>query len=349
MTTRLLVTGSSGLIGSECVLHFDGLGWEVVGVDNNMRRRFFGPDGDTAWNLERLRESARRFTHHEADIRDRVFIDRLIDEVRPDAVIHCAAQPSHDLAASIPLDDFEVNANGTLNLLEATRRHIPESPFVFMSTNKVYGDTPNRLPLVELETRWDFAREEDRAGIGEGASIDQSMHSLFGVSKVAADIMTQEYGRYFGMKTVCLRGGCLTGPAHSGARMHGFLSYLVKCAVRGEPYTVIGYKGKQVRDNIHSADVCRAIELFIAHPRAGEVYNIGGGRGNSVSVLEAIDRVRGITGCRLIHDYQDRPRPGDHICYYTDLRKFQSHYPDWTLSRTVDDIIREIAAAAPAA
>lgn len=340
---KLIVTGSSGLIGSECVAHFDALGWQVVGVDNNMRRQFFGPDGDTLWNLERLRATTTRFTHHDRDIRDRAFIDELLRDTRPDAVIHCAAQPSHDLAAQMPADDFEVNANGTLNLLEATRRHAPEAVFVFMSTNKVYGDAPNSLPLVELETRWDFARESDRAGIDESMSIDQSMHSLFGVSKVAADVMTQEYGHYFGMRTVCLRGGCLTGPAHSGARLHGFLSYLVKCVLRGEKYTIFGYKGKQVRDNIHSVDVCRAIEAFLANPRPGEVYNLGGGRGNSVSVLEAIARIEALTGKRLEWEYSDRHRAGDHICYYTDLSKFRSHYPAWDITRSIDDILEEMA------
>ncbi|MCB2154584.1 NAD-dependent epimerase/dehydratase family protein [bacterium] len=336
-----MVTGSNGLIGSECVQHFDDLGWEVVGVDNNMRRQFFGPDGDTLWNLERLRAATRNFRHCDSDIRDRDFIDRLLGEVRPDLVIHAAAQPSHDLAARIPVDDFEVNANGTLNLLEATRQHAPEAVFVFMSTNKVYGDAPNSLPLEELETRWDFADERRGVGIDERMSIDQSMHSLFGVSKVAADVMTQEYGHYFGMKTVCLRGGCLTGPAHSGAQLHGFLSYLVKCAMRGDKYTVFGYKGKQVRDNIHSYDVCRAIEVFAANPRPGEVYNIGGGPGNSVSILEVIARIEELSGRRLDWEYSDKARSGDHICYYTDLGKFRRDYPEWDITKSLDDILKE--------
>ena len=342
MSKRVIVTGSNGLIGSECVQHFDGLGWEVAGVDNNMRRQFFGPDGDTLWNLERLRASTRNFRHYDNDIRDRDFIDDLLRDVRPDLVIHCAAQPSHDLAARIPVDDFEVNANGTLNMLEATRCHAPEAVFVFMSTNKVYGDAPNSLPLDELETRWDFAGERRGTGIDETMSIDQSMHSLFGVSKVAADVMTQEYGHYFGMKTVCLRGGCLTGPAHSGAQLHGFLSYLVKCALRGDKYTVFGYKGKQVRDNIHAHDVCRAIEAIAAAPRPGEVYNLGGGPGNSISVLEAIARIEQLAGCRVKWEYSDKARSGDHICYYTNLGKFRSHYPGWDITKSLDDILREM-------
>lgn len=342
MAKRMIVTGSSGLIGSECVEHFAARGWQVAGVDNNMRRQFFGSDGDTLWNLARLRERVPGFQHYDQDIRDRHFIEELISGLQPDAIVHCAAQPSHDLAARIPLDDFEVNANGTLNLLEATRCHAPEAVFVFMSTNKVYGDAPNRLPLVEQETRWDFAEQKHRAGIGESMSVDQSMHSLFGVSKVAADIMTQEYGHYFGMKTVCLRGGCLTGPAHSGAKLHGFLSYLVKCTLRGEKYTVYGYKAKQVRDNIHSHDVCRAIECFIENPRPGEVYNIGGGPGNALSMLEAIDRAEAATGNKLEWDYSDQARTGDHICYYTNLSKFRRDYPEWNITRNLDRIVEEI-------
>ncbi len=343
MSQRVIITGSSGLIGSECVAHFDALGWEIVGIDNNMRRTFFGPDGDTTWNLDRLRASTRHFTHYDNDIRDRDFARRVMEEVQPHVIIHCAAQPSHDLAARMPLDDFEVNANGTLNLLEAARLTVPEATFVFTSTNKVYGDAPNSLPLVELDTRWEFDRESDRAGIDETMSIDQSMHSLFGVSKVAADMMVQEYGRYFGMNTVCLRGGCLTGPAHSGAQLHGFLNYLVKCAVRGIKYTIFGYKGKQVRDNIHSYDVCRAIEEYIKAPRPGEVYNIGGGPGNATSVLEAIARIEKLTGAKLEYDYTDKARAGDHICYYSNLSKFKTHYPAWDITKSLDDILIETA------
>ncbi len=282
---RILVTGSSGLIGSEVVTHFDALGWDVHGVDNNMRADFFGPDGDTRWNQRRLEAKCRRFRHHELDIRDRAQVLSCIEQLRPDAVLHAASQPSHDLAAKRPFDDFDVNAVGTLNLLEATRRAAPEAAFVFMSTNKVYGDSPNELPLQELETRWEYARPEDYDGIREDMRIDRSKHSLFGASKVAGDVMVQEYGRYFGMRTCCLRGGCLTGPNHSSVELHGFLSYLVKVNLTEGCYRVYGYKGKQVRDNIHSSDVAGFVERFIASPRPGEVYNLGGGRANACSIL----------------------------------------------------------------
>ena len=338
---KLLVTGSSGLIGSEVALHFDALGWEVHGVDNNMRADFFGPAGDTRWNQCRLQASCQRFTHHELDMRDRAGVEKLLGELRPDAVVHTAAQPSHDLAASRPFDDFDVNAVGTLNLLEGVRRHAAESPFVHLSTNKVYGDAPNELPLVELETRWDYARAEDYPGIREDFRIDRSKHSLFGASKVAGDVMVQEYGRYFGMKTCCLRGGCLTGPSHSGVELHGFLSYLVKVNVAGEKYKVFGYKGKQVRDNVHSHDVACFIERFFAAPRSGEVYNMGGGRGNSCSVLEAFEIVRGMTGNKMHNEYVDKNREGDHICYISDLSKLQSHYPGWTITRSLENIFEE--------
>jgi len=271
-----LVTGSSGLIGSEAVSFLDERGWSVHGVDNNMRRDFFGEHGDTTWNLERLRNSTRRFEHHEVDIRDREAMLRLVDELKPDLIIHAAAQPSHDLAASRPFDDFDVNAVGTLNLLEAARRSCPESPFAFLSTNKVYGDAPNELPLVELETRWDYADPAQKDGIDETCRIDATMHSLFGASKVAADVLVQEYGRYFGMPTVCFRGGCLTGPHHSGAELHGFLAYIARAIRERRTYRIFGYKGKQVRDNIHSFDLVEAFAEFIKSPRAGEVYNIGG-------------------------------------------------------------------------
>src|SRR6059036_772868 len=287
---KVLVTGSSGLIGSEMVNFFDSRAKSVIGIDNNMRAQFFGPDGDTRWNLERLRRGTRHFQHQELDIRDRAGVDSFFMSKGPfDLIIHCAAQPSHDLAASRPFDDFDVNAMGTLNLLESTRRHSPDAVFVFMSTNKVYGDAPNDLPLKELELRWEYANPEDYDGITERMRIDQSKHSIFGASKVAADVMTQEYGRYFGMKTCCLRGGCLTGPNHSGVELHGFLSYLIKCNVEGRLYRVYGYKGKQVRDNIHSLDVARFIHAFYEKPRLGEVYNIGGGRPNSISILEAFE------------------------------------------------------------
>jgi CDP-paratose 2-epimerase len=342
---KLLVTGSSGLIGSEIVRHFSALGWAVHGVDNNMRADFFGPQGDTRWNQQRLLADYPGFRHHECDIRDRRGIAELLAEVRPDAVVHTAAQPSHDLAASRPFDDFDTNAVGTLNMLEAARQWSPEAPFVHMSTNKVYGDRPNRLRLAELETRWEYADPADWDGITETMSIDQSKHSVFGASKVAADVMVQEYGRYFGMRTCCLRGGCLTGPNHSGVELHGFLSYLVKVAVTGGRYRVYGYKGKQVRDNIHSADVARFAEQFIAAPRCGEVYNIGGGRANSCSILEAFDRVAALTGRHVEYDYVDANREGDHICYISDLGKMRRDYPEWDITVPLDAILEQIVGA----
>ena len=339
---RLLVTGSSGLIGSEVATYFSHQGWDVHGVDNNMRAFFFGPEGDTRWNQRRLEETLPRFTHHELDIRDRQGVLELIETLRPDAIVHAAAQPSHDKAAQIPFEDFDVNAVGTLNLLEATRRYAPEAVFVHMSTNKVYGDAPNELPLVELEKRWDYADPAYYNGIPETFRIDQSKHSIFGASKVAADIMVQEYGRYFGMKTCCLRGGCLTGPNHSGVELHGFLSYLIKCNVTGRKYTIYGYKGKQVRDNIHSYDVARFIECFIEEPRVAEVYNLGGGRGNSCSILEAFEMVEALSGRGMIYDYVDKPREGDHICYISDLTKMKTHYPQWDITKKLPDIFEEI-------
>lgn len=339
---KLLVTGSNGLIGSEAVSFFDDLGYQVVGVDNNMRATFFGPDGDTRWNQQRLLTSTRRFRHVEADIRNREQVLELVARESPDAVIHCAAQPSHDLAARIPFDDFDTNANGTLNLLEAVRRATPAAPFVLLSTNKVYGDAPNELPLVERETRWDYADPALFHGISEEMRVDRCLHSLFGASKLAADVLTQEYGRYFGLSTCALRGGCLTGPAHSGVELHGFLSYLVKTAVTGGVYKVYGYKGKQVRDNIHSKDVCRAIERFLHAPRAGEVYNIGGGRQNSCSLIEAARLVEELSGHRLNMVYVDENRKGDHVCYISDTRKFESHFPDWRVRVPLPDLVREI-------
>ncbi|MEI8318818.1 MAG: NAD-dependent epimerase/dehydratase family protein [Planctomycetia bacterium] len=339
---RLLVTGSSGLIGSEVATHFHDSGWAVHGIDNNQRAVFFGPAGDTRWNQERMLSALPRFTHHEIDIRDREGVLRLIADLRPDAIVHTAAQPSHDRAAAIPFDDFDTNAVGTLNLLEAARRSVKESPFVHMSTNKVYGDAPNELALVELDTRWDYADPAWRDGIPETYRIDQSKHPLFGASKVAADVMVQEYGRYFAMPTCCLRGGCLTGPAHCGVELHGFLSYLVKCNLEGRASSVYGYKGKQVRDNIHAHDVARFIEAFIAAPRGGEVYNLGGGRGNSCSILEAFDRVEQLSGRKMEWSYVDANREGDHICYISDLAKIQAHYPHWQLQKSLDDIFTEI-------
>jgi CDP-paratose 2-epimerase len=341
-----LVTGSSGLIGSECVTFLDARGWRVHGVDNNMRRDFFGEHGDTTWNLERLRRETTRFEHHELDVRDRDGIDRLLAESRPDLIVHCAAQPSHDLAASRPFDDFEVNAVGTLNLLEATRRHSPETPFVFLSTNKVYGDAPNELQLVELETRWDYADDTQRHGIDERMRIDHTMHSLFGASKVAADVLVQEYGRYFGMPTVCFRGGCLTGAHHSGAELHGFLAYLARAAAERTTYRIFGYKGKQVRDNIHSYDVCTAVMAFAERPAAGAVYNLGGGRANSVSVLEAIARFEELLGTTMTTEYLEQARRGDHVVYISDLRRFRADYPEWDITVSLEQIFDELAAAA---
>jgi len=341
----ILVTGSSGLIGSEAVEHFDRQGHGIIGVDNNQRREFFGPAGDTTWNLERLKRSTRNFRHYALDIRDRAGVMSLFEQNRFDLVIHCAAQPSHDKAKEIPLVDFEVNALGSLILLEATRQHCPEAVFIMMSTNKVYGDAPNEKPLQELATRYDYADPADFEGIDETCRIDRTLHSIFGASKVAADVMAQEYGRYFGMKVGVFRGGCLTGPSHSGVELHGFLSYLVKVAVTGQTYTVYGYKGKQVRDNIHSYDVIRAMEEFAANPRPGEVYNLGGGRANSVSILEAIDRLERMTGRKLNWVYHDQNRKGDHICYISDLRKLRAHYPNWTITRSLDSTLEEIVDA----
>jgi CDP-paratose 2-epimerase len=339
---RVLVTGSNGLIGSEAVAYFDALGYEVVGVDNNMRAQFFGPDGDTRWNQHRLTKVTRRFRHVEVDIRNRDQILDLIARESPDAIVHCAAQPSHDLAARVPFEDFDTNAVGTLNLLEAVRRHAPKAAFVLMSTNKVYGDAPNELPLTEHETRWDYADPAYHHGVSEEMRIDRCLHSLFGASKVAADVLTQEYGRYFGLNTCALRGGCLTGPAHSGVELHGFLSYLVKVAVTGGTYKVFGYKGKQVRDNIHSKDVCRAIERFIQAPRPGEVYNIGGGRANSCSIIEAARIVEDLSGHRLNTVYADENRRGDHICYISDTHKLERDFPGWRVEISLRDILTEI-------
>ena len=341
-TKKLVVTGSSGLIGSEVVDYFCQRGWEVHGIDNNMRADFFGPSGDTRWNQRRLQARHSSFRHHELDIRNRPAVLKCLETLRPAGVVHTAAQPSHDLAASRPFDDFDVNAVGTLNLLEATRRHASEAVFVQMSTNKVYGDRPNAIPLKELSTRWDYDDPAFACGIPEDFSIDQSKHSIFGASKVAGDVMAQEYGRYFGMRTCCLRGGCLTGPNHSGVELHGFLSYLVKSNVEGRTYKINGYKGKQVRDNIHSLDVARFIHAFVENPRCGEVYNIGGGRGNSVSILEAFDRAAALSGRKMHFEYVEKNREGDHICYISDLAKMRSHYPSWDITKTLDDIFVEI-------
>jgi CDP-paratose 2-epimerase len=339
---RVLVTGSSGLIGSEVVSYFADRGNEVHGIDNNGRAGFFGPQGDTRWNQARLIEKYPRFHHLELSICDRPAVMAAMAEVRPDLVVHAAAQPSHDLAASRPFDDFDTNAVGTMNMLEATRSAMPEAVFVHMSTNKVYGDAPNAIALQELDTRWDYADPAFVDGIPESFTIDQSKHSLFGASKVAADVMVQEYGRYFGMKTACLRGGCLTGPSHSGVELHGFLSYLVKVNITGGLYKVYGYKGKQVRDNIHALDVARFIAAFYENPRPGEVYNIGGGRGNSCSILEAFAAVEALTGKKMNYEYVDQNRQGDHICYISDLSKMRAHYPSWDISVPLAEVYEQI-------
>jgi len=307
-----------------------------------MRAVFFGEPGDTTWNRDRLLKITKKFTHHDLDIRDRTRLDTLFRSIRFDLIVHCAAQPSHDKARDIPILDFEVNALGTLNLLEATRLHCPNAVFILLSTSKVYGDAPNELPLKELEMRWDYARPEDYQGISENCRIDRTLHSLFGASKASADLMAQEYGRYFGMKVGIFRGGCLTGPFHSGVELHGFLSYLVKVAISGGTYTVFGYKAKQVRDNIHSHDVVCAIEEFATNPRPSEVYNLGGGRENSISMLEAIARIENMTGKKLQWRYVEEARRGDHICYISNLSKFCSHYPKWRITRTLENILEEI-------
>lgn len=343
MKHTALVTGSCGLIGSEVVRWFARLGFEITGIDSNHRAVFFGPDGDTSWVLGQLRSGIPDYRHEALDIRDREAVLALVAGLKPGLIIHTAAQPSHDRAAAIPFLDFEVNALGTLNLLEAARQFCPESPFIHMSTNKVYGDRPNTLELAEQETRWDFADRRFVNGIAEDFPIDQSKHSIFGASKVAADVMAQEYGRYFGMPVCCLRGGCLTGPNHSGVELHGFLSYLLKCNVEGREYKVFGYKGKQVRDNIHSEDVARFMYEFWKAPRAAEVYNLGGGKANSCSILEAFRMAENITGKQMKWQYVEENRIGDHICYYSDLRKMQMHYPAWKLTKDLQIIFEEIA------
>ena len=342
---KLLVTGSSGLIGSEVCSYFSRRGSSVHGIDNNQRAVFFGPQGDTSWRLKELKDTLPDFTHHKIDIRNRKEVLELIKAIRPDAIVHTAAQPSHDKAASIPFDDFDVNAVGTMNLLEATRLYSKDSPFIHMSTNKVYGDGPNNIKLKELNKRWEYDDSKFINGIPETFSIDQSKHSLFGASKVAADIMVQEYGRYFDMATCCLRGGCLTGPSHAGVELHGFLSYLVKCNLDGRTYKIFGYKGKQVRDNIHSEDVARFIGSFIEQPRNGEVYNLGGGHPNSCSILEAFEICEAYSGKKQVYQYSDENRIGDHICYYSDLSKIRKHYPKFKLKKSLNNTIKEIVEA----
>ncbi|HYX33201.1 MAG TPA: NAD-dependent epimerase/dehydratase family protein [Oligoflexus sp.] len=344
-----IVTGASGLIGSETVRFLHAKGMTVVGIDNNMRSYFFGSDGSTDWNARRMQTEFNRYIHENLDIRDQAGIQGIFEKYAQDIamVVHCAAQPSHDWAAREPVTDFTVNALATLYLLEATRMHAPEASFIFTSTNKVYGDTPNYLPLVEKEQRWecDPTHGYGEHGIDESMSIDQSKHSVFGASKVAADIMCQEYGRYFGIKTAIFRGGCLTGPAHSGAELHGFLAYLVKCQMTGRPYSIFGYKGKQVRDNIHGNDLVHAFWAYHESPRPGEVYNIGGSRHSNCSMIEAIQIIKELTGRELNYTIKDEARSGDHIWWISDVRKFREHYPKWNYRYDVREIIREIVYA----
>ena len=339
---NILITGSGGLIGGEACRHWLTKHARVHGIDNNCRRQFFGSQGDVTPVINSLKEN-KNYTHHNIDIRDREAILDLFVDVRPDVIIHCAAQPSHDKAAAIPFDDFDVNAVGTINLLEASRRlDHDDLVFIHMSTNKVYGDAPNKLGLCESDKRYDYANENFTLGISESLSIDNCLHSLFGASKVAADIVAQEYGRYFGMNIGIFRGGCLTGPQHAGVELHGFLSYIVKCAISKKPYTIFGYKGKQVRDQIHCTDVISAFECFIKNPKQGEVYNIGGCKQNSASILEIIDILRNDHNLNLNYTTIDKNRVGDHICYYTDMTKFMSDFPTWTIEYSLNDIIKEI-------
>ena len=343
MSKKLIVTGSMGLIGSEVSEYFLQKGWEVHGIDNNQRAVFFGMQGDNSSNKDRLKIYGSSYhLHDQIDIRDRQAILDIIPSIKPDAIVHTAAQPSHDRAASIPFEDFDTNAVGTFNLLESLRRYDTNVPFVHLSTNKVYGDAPNLIKMKELETRYDYDDPTYFEGISESFSIDQSKHSLFGASKVSADISVQEYGRYFNMPTACLRGGCLTGPNHAGVELHGFLSYLIKCNIEEKEYTVFGYKGKQVRDNIHSYDVARFIEEFLKAPRIAEVYNIGGGKDNSVSILEAFDLIAKISGKPMKYTYVDQNRIGDHICYYSDLKKMKDHYPNWDITKSLEDVFVDI-------
>lgn len=342
MNKKILITGSSGLIGSEVTERYCREGWDVYGIDNNMRADFFGPGGDTRWNQKRLESTYTNFHHEEIDIRNRESVFEIIKKINPYAIVHTAAQPSHDLAASRPFDDFDVNAGGTLNMLEAVRKVNTEIIFVHMSTNKVYGDAPNEIKMVELPTRWDYNDPVYTNGIKENFRIDQSKHSVFGASKVAADVYVQEYGRYFGIRTCCLRGGCLTGPNHSGVELHGFLSYLIKCNLEERTYKIFGYKGKQVRDNIHSEDVVDFIQAFINKPRVAEVYNIGGGRENSISILEAFSLISEISGKPMKYEYLDKNREGDHICYISDLEKMKLHYPEWNIKKNLRVTFEEI-------
>lgn len=336
----VLVTGSSGLIGSEVSKFFLNLGYVVVGIDNNMRKTFFGPNGDTS-NVTNLLLKVKNYSHENCDIRDKEKINEILKTQKPDLIVHAAAQPSHDLAAKIPYDDFHTNATGTLNILEAIRVNCPESPMIHVSTNKVYGDTPNKLDLIEKEFRYDYSSPKYENGIDESMSIDQTTHSLFGVSKTAGDLLAQEYARYFNMPIGIFRGGCLTGPQHAGVELHGFLNYIVKCAVQGKHYTIYGYKGKQVRDQIHSYDVCTAFYEFLKSPRPGEVYNIGGCRENSTSILEIIRELDNL-GHTLNYTLSENSRIGDHICYISNMNKFKTHYPNWKMTKNLKTILKEI-------
>jgi CDP-paratose 2-epimerase len=342
MTTKVLVTGSAGLVGSQAIEFFCKKGFIVTGVDNNMRKYFFGNDADTSWNAERLKKTYKEYSHYNGDIRDKEFVGKLMKDNKFDIIVHTAAQPSHDWAAKEPFTDFEVNAYGTLIMLENFRQNCPDASFIFTSTNKVYGDTPNRLPVIEQETRYELPKSHPYyKGIDESMSIDNSMHSIFGASKVAADVMVQEYGKYFGLNTVAFRCGCITGQLHSGTKLHGFLSYLIRCILKGEKYTIFGYKGKQVRDNIHSYDLVNAFFNFHEKPRQGEAYNMGGGRHSNISVIEAIKRCEEIIGKKLNHDYVESSRRGDHIWWISDTSKFKSHYPNWKHTYDTDKIIKE--------
>ncbi len=344
---RALVTGSAGLIGSEAVKFFAEKGFDIVGIDNNMRSYFFGDEASTDWNRKKLEALLKdKYTHYTADIRDNDAIAAIFKKHKFDVIIHTAAQPSHDWAAREPMTDFSVNATGTLVMLENMREYCPKAVFIFTSTNKVYGDTPNRLPLVELEKRWELPEDHKfYKGIDESMSIDNTKHSIFGASKVAADIMVQEYGRYFGFKTAIFRGGCLTGPSHSGAELHGFLAYLIKCINSGKKYTIFGYKGKQVRDNIHSHDLVNAFWHFYQNPRSGEVYNMGGARNSNISMLEAIEKIEKLLGKKANYELSPENRIGDHIWYISDVSKFKKHYPGWDFEYNIDDILKEMCAA----
>ncbi len=340
---KILITGSAGLIGSESVHFFSQKGFDVVGIDNNMREYFFGAEGSTDWKRRHLEASYPEYVHYKADIRENESIEKIFKDHTFDLIVHTAAQPSHDWAAKEPFTDFTVNANGTLVMLENFRKHAPNAVFIFTSTNKVYGDRPNTLPLIETETRWELPEDHPyHHGINESMSIDDSKHSIFGASKVAADLMVQEYGKYFDLNTAVFRGGCLTGPAHSAAELHGFLAYLVKCIASGKKYTIFGYKGKQVRDNIHSYDLVNAFYHFYQKPRKGEAYNMGGARHSNISMLEAIEKIEKILGKKAVYEYSDEARSGDHIWYISDVSKFKSHYPEWDFTYDIDMILEEM-------